>query len=330
MGRRGSRRTPTLVTVVTLSLFVAPGGPLAIWVPVVVSAQTPVAPDAPWPRRFQAGDGSIVTVYQPQIASWDDRKKIEAYAAVTHAPKGADQPIVGTVLIQADTRVSVSERMVDFSSFQVTQSHFSTASKEQVAAAVAAIKEMPASDRVIALDRVLAAYDSSKIRISNNENVKADPPAIFFSMNPAVVVNIDGAPVWSPIQGNDLRYVVNTNWDLFEHGPTKTYYLRNGDAWLKSPTLATGAWTPAGTLPASFGKLPADENWKEVKAALPGKSIAASSVPRVLVSESPAELILLRGAPQYAPVPGTQLQWVRNTDSDVFRQGTTGPVSTLR
>jgi len=326
MARRGSHRPPALIVLVTMSLFVAPGGPLAPWIPVAVSAQTAVAADAPWPRRFQAANGSIVAMYEPQIANWDDRKKMEVYAAVTYTPKGGGQPLVGTVLVEADTRVSVPERMVDFSSFEVKQSHFATASKEQAAAVVSALKEMPAADRVIALDRVLAYYDSSKIRIINTDGVKADPPEIFFSMNPAIVVNIDGSPVWSPIQGNDLRFVVNTNWDLFEYGPNKTYYLRNGDYWLKSSTLATGAWTPAGTLPASFGKLPVDENWKEVKAALPGKPIAGASVPRVFVSEAPAELMLLRGAPQYEPVAGTQLQWVRNTDSDVFRQGTTGAV----
>ena len=326
MGRRGSRRMPAYVILAVVSLVIAPGGTFAPWIPVIVSAAEAVAPDAPWPRRFQAADGSIVTFFEPQIASWDNQKKMQVYAAVTHTPKGAEKPLVGTVVVEADTKVSVPERLVDFSSFEVTQSHFPTASKEQVAAAVKAIKEMPITDRVIALDRVLASYDSSKIRVTNNDGVKADPPEIFFSMNPAVIVNVDGSPVWSPIANNDLRYVVNTNWDVFEYGPTKTYYLRNGDSWLKSQTLGTGAWTPAGTLPASFSKLPADENWKEVKAAVPGRAIATASVPRVFVSESPAELILLRGAAQYEPVPGTQLQWVRNTDSDLFRQGTTGPV----
>ncbi len=304
MGRRGSRRMPAYVILAVVSLVIAPGGTFAPWIPVIVSAAEAVAPDAPWPRRFQAADGSIVTFFEPQIASWDNQKKMQVYAAVTHTPKGAEKPLVGTVVVEADTKVSVPERLVDFSSFEVTQSHFPTASKEQVAAAVTAIKEMPITDRVIALDRVLASYDSSKIRVTNNDGVKADPPEIFFSMNPAVIVNVDGSPVWSPIANNDLRYVVNTNWDVFEYGPTKTYYLRNGDSWLKSQTLGTGAWTPAGTLPASFSKLPADENWKEVKAAVPGKAIATASVPRVFVSESPAELILLRGAAQYEPVPG--------------------------
>ena len=41
----------------------------------------------------------------------------------------------------------------------------------------------------------------------------------------------------------------------------------------------------------------------------------------------PAEMILLRGAPNYLLVEGTKdLLWVPNTDSDVFRLGKTGPV----
>ena len=57
--------------------------------------------------------------------------------------------------------------------------------------------------------------------------MKADPPPIFFSKTPAVIVNLDGDPIWSPIKDNDLKFAVNTNWDLFQHGPTNTLYLRN-------------------------------------------------------------------------------------------------------
>jgi hypothetical protein len=37
------------------------------------------------------------------------------------------------------------------------------------------------------------------------------------------------------------------------------------------------AWTPVGSLPASFAKLPAEENWKNVKAHLPGKTRGADA-----------------------------------------------------
>jgi hypothetical protein len=79
-------------------------------------------------------------------------------------------------------------------------------------------------------------------------------------------------------------------------------------------------------LPDSFKKLPPDENWNDVRANLPGKPVQASAVPRVFVSYQPAELILLRGEPNYLLVQGTKLLWVSNTDSDVFRLEKTGPV----
>ncbi len=67
---------------------------------------------------------------------------------------------------------------------------------------------------------------------------------------------------------------------MFEHGPTKTYYLRNDDHWLKATAIA-GPWTAAGKLPPSFSSLPANENFEEVKKAVPGKSLPASQLPAV-------------------------------------------------
>jgi hypothetical protein len=63
-----------------------------------------------------------------------------------------------------------------------------------------------------------------------------------------------------------------------------------------------------------------------VKGALPGKKLDAKKVPRVFVSTTPAEMILLDGKPAYEPVAGTALVWVSNTESDVFRMGATGAV----
>ena len=179
---------------------------------------------------------------------------------------------------------------------------------------------------MIALDRILVNVDKSNIVPKTVVGIKADPPTIFFSKTPAVIVNLDGEPIWSPIKENDLKYAVNTNWDLFQHVPTATYYLRNDTSWLKTADLAKGPWTPAGALPASFAKLPAEDNWKDVKANLPGKALAAGAVPKVFVSNTPAELLLLAGEPRYAAVTGTGLLWVSNTESDVFRLGKTGPV----
>ena len=301
--------------------------------PKAPATQKPAAPaaaalpiDGGWPRIYNLPSGGSVLVYQPQVATWAGQKHMVAFSAVSYRDTAGSKPALGTVRLEADTSVALEDRLVSFKNLKTVEANFQTLSKEQVREVVAAIeKVMSDEERVIALDRVLANIDKSQIVPKNVEGIKADPPAIFFSTTPAVMVNIDSEPIWSPIKENDLKYAVNTNWDLFQHVPTNTYYLRNDATWLKAADVK-GPWAAAGTLPDSFKKLPADENWKDVKAALPGKPIAPGGVPHVFVSYTPAELILLTGAPKYSAVSGTGLQWVSNTESDVFRLGKSGSI----
>jgi hypothetical protein len=280
--------------------------------------------DRGWPRGYKTPSGAQVVLYQPQVASWDDQKHMVAYTAASYLPPGAQKPELGTLKVEADTSVSLTERLVKFSTLKITETNFQTLPKEQVQELIAEIdKTIPPEDRFIALDRVLAQVDKSQITPKNVPDIKADPPKIFMSRTPAILLGLDGDPVWSPIKDNDLKFAVNTNWDLFQHTPTNTFYLRDESVWLKATDL-NGPWTYAATLPESFSKLPSDDNWKEVKDNLPGKH--AAHVPAVFFSTEPSELVLFNGEPKYVPVPGTNLLWVNNTESDVFRDGKDGPV----
>jgi hypothetical protein len=292
--------------------------------PAAKPATRPPDLDGGWPRAYSTPAGAMVILYEPQVASWTDQKRAVLYLAVSYTPKGAPKPALGTITLEADTKVAVAERLVNFSDFAITASTFTTLTDEQRQAAVADIKtHMPPESRVIALDRVLAYIDKSRIVPKNIDGLKADPPAIFYSATPAVLVNIDGEPIWSAIKDNDLKFAVNTNWDLFQYPPTGTFYLLKDKSWLQASSV-TGPWKPAGALPDSFKKLPADDNWKDARAAIPGTPL--TQPPTVFVSTKPAELILLTGAPSYLLVTGTNLLWVSNTESDVFRLGKAGAV----
>jgi hypothetical protein len=286
-----------------------------------------VPPDGGWPRAYTTNAGAALVIYQPQIASWPNQRHVVAYSAVSYAPKAAKPSAFGTLKIESDTSVSLDKRLVSFSEFKITESNFSTLQKEQIRDLLTEISEsMSLDERVIGLDRVLANIDASQIIPKNAEGIKADPPTVFFSKTPAILVNIDGDPIWNSIPGNDLKVAINTNWDLFEHATTKTYYLLAGDSWLKATDLK-GPWGYAGPLPESFKKLPASEDFKEVTSKLPGKKLSVEKTPKVFVSLIPAEMILLTGEPKYVPVTGAgSLLWVSNTDADVFRMGPAGPV----
>src|SRR3954464_1520605 len=281
--------------------------------------------DGGWPRVFNSPRGALFLLYQPQIASWKDQKHMVAYIAVSYTAKGTSKPALGTLTLEAETSVAVPERLVSFSDLEIKESHFPTLKNEEVRVAVDQIKAgMPKEARVIALDRVLASVDKSQIVPNNVEGLKAEPPVVFYSNGAALLVNIDGDPVWSPIKDNNLKFAVNTNWDLFQLESSKTFYLRYEHSWLQAASI-DGPWKAAGKLPDSFRQLPPDDNWKDVKAALPGKPLSGQA-PKVFVSTKPAELILVSGAPTYLLVEKTGLLWVSNTDSDLFRLGKGGPL----
>jgi hypothetical protein len=348
------RAEPAVAIVAVLSVLVQPATPIALAIeqgqppakppatsapaagtaqkpatagtqPTATTPATPPPIDGGWPRMSALPNGGSILIYQPQVSSWANQKHLVAFSAVSYRDSAnAAKPALGTIKLESDTSVSVADRLVRLSPIKITEANFSTLQKEQVRELTTAIeKGIPDEERVIALDRILANLDKSQVIPRNVEGIKADPPAIFFSKAPAVIVNLDSDPIWSPIKENDLKYAVNTNWDLFQHTPTNTLYLRNNDTWLKATDIK-GAWTPAGTLPESFKKLPNEENWKDVKAALPGKPL--KTAPKVFVSTTPGELIMLTGEPNYLLVQGTNLLWVSNTESDVFRMGKTGTV----
>lgn len=282
------------------------------------------AADRGWPRGYSLSSEAQLVLYQPQIASWNDQKQLVAFSAVSHITKGEQKPALGTIKFETETEVSLEQRLVKFSKIKIVETNFPTLSKEQTQEIVTEVeKNIPDEDRVIALDRVLAYVDKSTINPKNVTGLKSDPPRIILTYSPSVLVNFDGQPIWSPIKENELKFAVNTNWDIFQHQPTGLYYLRVDNSWFRATDL-NGYWSRAGKLPDSFNKLPADDNWKDVRASLPGHP--AKALPKVYVTNDPTELILIDGQPKYEAVPNTGLLWISNTESDLFRLGPDGPV----
>jgi hypothetical protein len=228
---------------------------------------------------------------------------------------------MGTVLVMADTTTDIDNRTVLLSNPKIKELSFPDADEATLATmrknASSVLKTVT---KTISLDRMLAAAVELDVPVKGVA-VKYDPPVIFYTEKPAILLITDGDPVLSPIKGTELMYVVNTNWDLFYEQATTTYYLRNEKTWLTATALA-GPWKPAGKLPADLSKLPDDDNWKDVKGSLPGTLITASQMPQVFSSAQPAEMLLINGTPQFTPITGVNgLLYVSNTDSDIFLYG---------
>jgi Domain of unknown function (DUF4136) len=150
-------------------------------------------------------------------------------------------------------------------------------------------------------------------------------PRITFAQLPAVLITVDGDPVYREIPGTDLWRVMNTR-AFIARDDSGIHYLRLANRWMQAYTL-TGWWSPAGTVPD--GTDAAFEQAVEAKAVdatdhVGGQASATADagIPTVYVTSTPMELILTDGPPAFAPYEGTSLQYVANTSARVFKEPT--------
>ena len=116
---------------------------------------------------------------------------------------------------------------------------------------------------------------------------------------------------------------MNTRTLLFQDKYSSRFYLPVADGWLMGPGL-NATWTvpakrPSGlddlrkTIAVARGAGDADE------AGDAGRfHVGAGKAPTVVVFTGPAELVRTAGKPELSPIPGTRLEYVRNTKSDVL------------
>ncbi|GAA3759157.1 hypothetical protein [Flavobacterium ginsengiterrae] len=269
--------------------------------------------DNGWPRQAE-NNGTKLVYYQPQIDSWDDHKIIKARLAFSLTPKDGKQ-VLGVASVEASTLVDKDSRSVFFKDIQVTDVRFPALDEKKIPEMEKLFKEiLPKSGDPVSVDRILADLDKTTspakgIAAQNN------PPPIFYSSTPAILLIVQGEPVLVPIEKSDIQYVVNTNWDLFFDKATSDYYLLAEDVWLTSKKVE-GKWTKTTKVSDGLKNLPSEQNFDEVKKMIPPPK--SGDAPQVFFSKVPAELILVEGPPKFVKIPGTQLLYIDNTENDVF------------
>ena len=282
---------------------------------ILTLAFSAFAQEPGWPRLKTSSAGKLV-FYQPQFAEWKNHKELTFSMAFQLTPKGS-KAVVGVADVQASTFANVDTRTVLISNFAIKQTHFPSLDAGTAANMDGLVKTFlpPQFTTTISLDRLVAI-------VNKPESVPAvlvrnDPPRIFVSNRPALLVQVDGKPVLSDIPNTTLQFVVNTNWPLFLDKSRSSYYLFTGKQWLTSNHLQ-GAWLVTTTLANDMSKLAADPQWSGLAGAISPPATAAGFGPVVFVSTGPAEVILFQGQPVYSSIPGTQLVFASNTEADVF------------
>ena len=305
---------------------------LALAAAILASAATPSDTDPGWPTEITHG-GARIVIYQPQAESWK-KNKLQARSAVTVTMSGASQPVYGIVSLIARTEVDKENRVVTLQDLKVTSASFPTAGAQQSnleRAVRESVEEWPAT---ISLDRLMADLSITEAEMDNESvAVKNTPPRIIFSTTPSVLIQIDGQPFYRPVAGTPYTHVTNTPALLLFNPSARRFYLDGQNRWMTATSL-NGPWTADPDPPADLNLvkehlLKDEQKDPHDQSHDPAMPPGNSPPPAVYVTMTPAELLQTKGAPQFSPIPKTDLTYVTNTDNDLFMNVKTQDYYTL-
>ena len=271
--------------------------------------------DPGWPRQV-VRDGHRLVYYQPQVDEWNNLRNLKARVAFVLTPK-AGKSAVGIEELRGDTATDLENRSVRITNIKIEAVRFPSLSGAEESKMVDLLQSVfPPVPMTVSLDRLIASAQSGREEAKPVE-LKNDPPPIFVSYQPALLLIVPGQPVLGSIKGLKLQFVVNANWDLFFVPEESRYYLLADQLWLTAEAL-NGSWRVPEKLPAELSKLPPGEGWEHVQKAVASRSTKPANVPKVFFTDKDAELILFAGQPVYKKIAETNLSYATNTDAWVF------------
>lgn len=271
--------------------------------------------DVQFPREL-TNEGSVLTLFQPQVDRWEEYKKLEFRTAFALMPRLGNE-VLGVLYMKANTQVAMETHRVFIDSFTISKINFPSLDADSAKKMEAIVRPFLTPDRslLMSLEQVVAC--TPKKESANTITVNNDPPIIFTSTRPTILLSVEGAPVKARAGKENIEYVVNANYPLFFSPPETAWYLYDGLEWQKAKEPG-GPWSFVSNLPASLTNLVKDSTWAFLQGTIPAVTTPDKKIPRVFYSEKVAELILFDGEPVYKAIGGTSLKYATNSYSDFF------------
>ncbi len=295
------------------------GPEIAGGIPSEASALAPQGPDA-WPRQILLANAHV-SVFPPQVESWQGNQ-LAFRCAVTSTPVAAGVEVSGMLWGTARAQVDRSSRTVSLEDFRLTYGNFPTL-PDTGAAFLAQIQgQLPAALQTISLDRLAASLAATVDLAPARISVRNAPPVIFVSLAPAILIPIDGRPVWRRVPDTRFERVLNTRAAILREERSPRYFLHVYDGWLTAG-MVNGPWTPATSRPDRIDEVASDLARKGELDLLAAGNVQprpslANGAPAIIVSQAPAELIVFKGRPNFEPIASTRLSWASNTTAEVI------------
>jgi len=277
-----------------------------------------------WYPRVVTSDKGTAVIYAPQVETWIDFDVVTAWVAFQIIRSGSEDTYYGSLHFDAATETDVQSREVLLHDIKIRELTIEglTAESEEYRLIHEAFSTI---SRTVPLDLVLE-YLPRDMPITSATGLNTNPPRIFASTEPALLLSTEAEPMFVPVGVDDLQFVINTNWDVLRVGDEGALFFCYDNSWLTASQF-DGSWVWAESLPESFQNIPDDPNWSNVKHCLPDNlrvlSEPQTAAPMVYYSSEPAELIMLAGPADWESIGTGGLNFAVNTRQELFRVGDT-------
>lgn len=267
-----------------------------------------------WPKTIKTEKGELV-MYQPQPESLDGTT-LSGRAAISVKIKDSD-PVFGAVWITTTLLTDRDSRIASLTDIKIPNIKFADEVDDSTLEILKGIieEEMPKWDLKVSMDEIITTLES--VSGGSDDNFRNDPPEIIIANKPSILVFIDGEPILKDLEGFPYQRVENSPYFILFEKSKKTYYLYGEKLWFSSNTINSG-WTNVKNPSANLLKIQeeldkADEAEDENEVATTKKG----NIPEIVVRTKPAELIQIDGEPNFVPVKGTDLLYVKNSDDNI-------------
>ncbi len=290
---------------------------LFFFLTLIVSSQE--VEELSWPREVDLEQG-LLTFYQPQPESFE-ANILEGRSAISFKPTNGEMAF-GAYWFRAFLQTDMEDRTAILDQVDVMRIKFpGLEDSTKVARASQKIQELLEDmDIVMSLDRLIASLDEAGVPTAEESRLNHTPPDLYYRKAPTVLISVDGDPIWKDFDQANLKAVVNSPFFIVQDSKSKNYYINGGEYWYVSSSLGQEGWTITSDIPKNIKRF-AEENApkkQEESEAAGDETSRDQTPPAVLLVTKPSELIVTDGEPDYQAIEGTELLYVKNTDSDVI------------
>jgi hypothetical protein len=151
-------------------------------------------------------------------------------------------------------------------------------------------------------------------------------PTFIFSTTPALLIHVQGDPVYRAVTNTDIERLLNTRAFIAKVSSGQLY-LHLWDGYVMASSL-DGVWTVANNVPKEIIKAETEAVKQKAVDLLGGlvnpdthkpPSLKTTPLPIIHIVTAPTELIVFDGAADWVPITGTDLLYVKNTVANIFK-----------